>query len=371
MTPGARIAAAEECLDAVLSGQSAERVLTSWGRNHRFAGSKDRAAIRDLVFDALRNLGLYQAVGGKTGRGITVAQAALTGRLGDFDGTTHAPPTPQPSEYEGTPSDADRWNLPDWLITRFRESLGDEAEPVAKALCARAPVYLRLNSPDAVTALAQDGIATEPHPTVPTAVQVTEGERKIAQSRAYRDGLVELQDAASQAVCLAVPLEAGQRVLDYCAGGGGKALALAARMPLTIDVHDADPRRMADIPARAKRAGVALTARVDPPYDVVVCDVPCSGSGTWRRAPEAKWRLSEADLAALLETQADILDRASRLTKKGGRIAYMTCSVLAQENNDQVTSFLTRNTGWMLERQDQHLPGSAGDGLFLAVLKSA
>ena len=243
---------------------------------------------------------------------------------------------------------------------------------------ARAPVWLRVNPRRATveaarTALAAEGIETAPHDTLPTALQVTAGERRIAGSSAYRDGMVELQDLSPQLACAALPLAKGARVLDFCAGGGGKSLALAAREDLRLTAHDAAPARMSDLPERARRAGVRVA--LSPPeklgaaYDLVVTDVPCSGSGTWRRTPDAKWRLTRATLDDLRRTQAQILSDVAPLVRPGGRIAYMTCSLLDAENGDQVGRFLGEHPDFRREMSQTWSPETASDGFFLALLR--
>ncbi|WP_420325401.1 RsmB/NOP family class I SAM-dependent RNA methyltransferase [Mameliella sp.] len=382
MTPAARVQAAIELLDRIAAGQAAEQALTSWGRSARYAGSKDRAAVRDLVFDALRCWRSTAALGGgETGRARLLGLLRL--REEDpaqvFSGQGHAPAPLDADELAAgqAPHGAAALDLPDWLAPRFRDSLGAEADATALALRSRADVFLRVNllraTPEtAMARLGQDGILAEPHELSATALRVTEGARRIMRSGAYLDGLVELQDAASQAVVDLLPLEPGMRVLDYCAGGGGKALAMAAQMRGgPVVAHDAAPKRMIDLPARASRAGadVRIAARPKGDFDLVLCDVPCSGSGAWRRAPEGKWRLTEERLDELCAIQADILDRAVGYVVKGGVLAYATCSVLAEENATQVSAFLERRPGWSVEEQRQFLPGSGGDGFFAAVLR--
>jgi 16S rRNA (cytosine967-C5)-methyltransferase len=206
-------------------------------------------------------------------------------------------------------------------------------------------------------------------------LEVTENARKIQNSSAYLEGLVELQDAASQAVVETLPLVDGLRVLDYCAGGGGKTLAIGALCDVSLHAHDADPRRMRDLPARAERAGLAVRQIATPnvagaaPFDLVLADVPCSGSGSWRRAPEAKWAFSEARLAELLRIQSEILDRTADFVRDGGILAYATCSLLAEENVGQVRAFLARRSRFRLEKELRLTPLEGGDGFYLAVLR--
>jgi 16S rRNA (cytosine967-C5)-methyltransferase len=258
----------------------------------------------------------------------------------------------------------------------MEQDLGTDFRAIAEALRHRAPVFLRVNTArcalsDAQAALAAEGIETVPHPLSPTALQVTGGARKVAGSAAYADGMVELQDAASQAVVDALPLADGQRVLDYCAGGGGKTLAMAARARLKLFAHDADPRRMRDLPARAKRAGarVTLTEAPQGPFDLVLADAPCSGSGSWRRAPEGKWLLTPERLEAVIAVQAQILDRITALVGPGGVLAYATCSLLRAENEAQIAAFQARSPGWSLTSLRRLTPLDGGDGFFVAVLR--
>jgi 16S rRNA (cytosine967-C5)-methyltransferase len=388
MTPPARLAAAIGLLDTILSGEAAERALTRWGRDNRYAGAGDRAAIRDHVFDALRRRRSLAALGGAdTGRGLILGLVRDSGADPAmlFTGAGHAPPPLTPAEAAHCPP-ADlplpvRGDLPDWLADRFSASLGPEAEAAMMALRTRAPVHLRVNLAritldDAAARLAAEGIATRPHPDCATALEVTENARRISQSAPYCAGEVELQDAASQLAVLALPLAPGDRVLDYCAGGGGKTLAMGARARLHLVAHDADPARMADLPPRATRAGLAVTlaATADltrlAPFDLVLVDAPCSGSGTWRRAPEAKWRLTPAALTALMRRQDAILAAAAPLVRPGGHLAYATCSVLAEENMDRIAPFLAARPGWQVTGGLRLLPGPLHDGFFQTVIRA-
>ena len=380
MTPGARVAAAIEVLDGVLGGQSAERLLTRWARGARYAGSGDRAAVRDHVFAALRRLRSCQAIGGGGGRGAMIGSLVQDGQdpATAFTGQGHAPPPLDAGELAriAAPrnmSRGERLDLPDWLLPIWDRSLGERSEEVAGAMRHRAPVHLRANlsRTDAVGLirdLARDGIEARRLPLSPSAVELVGGGRALRRARAMAEGLAEPQDAASQAIADLVPDV--PRMLDYCAGGGGKALAIAARTGRPVDVHDADPARMADMPGRARAAGADLRQVVDPagPYDAVLCDVPCSGSGAWRRQPEAKWRLTEPRLDALNATQDAILDSASRLVAEGGRLIYATCSMLDVENGERVHRFLDRRPYWRMERTVALTPLDGGDGFYGAVL---
>lgn len=385
MTPAARYAAAIEVLEAHLAGQPAEKALTNWARAHRFAGSKDRAAIRDHVFDVLRRKRSCAARGGAmTGRGLILGLLRGDGIAPEtvFTGEGHAPAPLSREEAVLPPADlseAVALDCPDWLVDPLKSSLGNDFAPVLEALQQRAPVFLRVNlarlsRDDAAKALAEEDIATRPHPLSPSALEVTGNARRVQQSAAYLEGRVEVQDAASQAVVDLLPLEPGQRVLDLCAGGGGKTLAMAARADLTLCAYDAAPQRMRDLPARAARAGVQVTllTGADPearaPFDLVLCDVPCSGSGAWRRSPEGKWTLSPERLETLLHLQRQILDRAAPLVAPGGVLAYATCSMLEAENGAQVAAFLARG-GWSCEAERRLTPLDGGDGFFGAILR--
>lgn len=379
MTPGARAAAAIEVLDRILAGASAERALTNWGRASRFAGSGDRAAVRDLVFDALRRR-RSAAVrgGGLTGRGLVLGLCREAGNEALFSGEGHAPMPPLPEEAGRAPEGAEALDVPDWLLPRLNESLGADTDAVLSALRDRAPVFVRVNLRKtsieaAVAALAAEGISATPHPLARACLELGGQVRKLQASPVYLEGLVELQDASSQAVVEALPLQDGMRVLDHCAGGGGKTLAMAARAKLTLFAHDIAPQRMADLPARAKRAGVAVTLTAAPeagaPYDLVLVDAPCSGLGSWRRDPEGKWALTPERLTQLVAMQGDILRRAAGMVRPGGWLAYATCSMLREENAGQVADFLAEMPGWTLEQSLTLTPLSGGDGFHLATLR--
>lgn len=385
MTPAARIAAAIGVLDQVLEGQPAEASLTRWARSARYAGSKDRAAVRDHVFQALRCLRSFACLGGaRTGRGLMIGALRVGGENPEamFTGQGHAPsPLSETERRAGREpeSDGERLDLPDWLINEFRTSLGEAAVPSALALRQRAPVFVRVNLrlssvPQAIDMLAEDGIDAEPVGIAATALRVISNARGVAGSAAYRAGMVELQDGSSQAAMEVLDVPDGARVLDFCAGGGGKVLALAARADGHWFAHDVDAGRMKDLPGRAERAGVQVAclppgrAADHAPYDLVLCDAPCSGSGTWRRAPEAKWRLTPERLEDLADRQAAILRAAAPLVRPGGILAYATCSVLRRENEKQIMGFLDDSRAWRLMDQRHWPVGADGDGFYLAQL---
>ena len=383
VTPGARVAAAIGILDAIGDGQAAEQALTRWARGSRYAGSKDRAAVRDHVFDVLRQRRSAAAMGaGTDGRALMIGSLRLRDLPPEnfFTGEGHAP-APLSDQERGVPAvpddDGTRWNLPDWLLPEFRRSLGDDAEEAGGLLGTRAPVTLRVNTrritrDDAIARLAAEDMITAPNPVAETALDVTEGARRIRNSASFTEGFVELQDAASQAVATGLP--EGARVLDYCAGGGGKALAIAADPERDVFAHDIDPRRMKDLGQRAARAGAQITELATgdlaaaAPFDVVFCDAPCSGSGAWRRSPDGRWTLTPERLEELTAVQQQILDAAAVLVAPAGVLAYATCSVLRVENEDAVETFLSRNPGWTCTHARRINLSQYSDGFFAAHL---
>lgn len=387
MTPQARAAAAIDLLDAVLAGAPAEKVLTSWARKSRFAGSRDRAAVRDIVFDCLRCRRSFAARGGaESGRGLVLGMVLAQGGDPDevFSGQGYGPAPLSDAERATMAPDAPlapevAANLPNWVFDLVKADGGaDAALALGQGLSQRAPVDLRVNIAkgtvaEAVVRLAAEEIAVTPVEGVATALRVTENARRVAQSAPYRDGLVEIQDAASQAVVAALPLQPDMHILDLCAGGGGKSLAMAARVPSArLDAWDISAERLAPLAERARRAGAQVTLLDARPrvarYDLVLVDAPCSGSGAWRRSPEAKWRLTESRLSALRDMQAEVMQAGWRLFKPGGVLAYATCSVLAPENGVQVAAFQAGHPeARLIDTRDFGL-GAPGDGFYLAVL---
>ncbi|MFO6463141.1 RsmB/NOP family class I SAM-dependent RNA methyltransferase [Jannaschia sp. KMU-145] len=385
MRPGARVQAAIEVLDAVFAGTAAERALTGWARGARYAGSKDRAAVRDHVFDALRRLRSSAWAGGlgdvapEAMNGRQVMAGLLAGQGADlaplFDGSTHAPAPLDRMPDPGPLPEAVALDLPEWLLERLRAAQGADAGAIAAALRDRAPVILRVNTakttrPVLIDRLVAAGHAADAHPLSPIAVTVEGAPRGLTALPEFEMGHFELQDAGSQAVIDRLPEAA--RVLDLCAGGGGKALAYAARTGAEIVAHDADPARMRDLPVRAARAGAAIETTTTPealaPFDGIIADVPCSGSGSWRRAPEAKWRLTPERLAELTSLQDTIIDRAVAMLAPGGWLAYVTCSLLREENEARVEAALDRHPSLVRGLRWDTTPLDGADGFHLSLL---
>lgn len=381
MTPAARIAAAIEVLDEILDGKPAEPALIAWSRGSRFAGSKDRAAVRDHVFDALRCKRSFAALGGaETGRGLMIG-ALRAGHIDPaslFTGEGHAPAALTPDEQAVVAVDlpaAVALDWPEWLMPQTQADLGNDLTDALSAMQGRGPLFLRVNTRRGTLASAQnslnaEGIGTEPHPQVAGCLIVTDNPRRVQNCAALQDGLIEIQDAASQMAVARLPM--ANSVLDYCAGGGGKSLALADR-GMRVIAHDKETRRMQDIPSRAARAGVRIDVSKNPktsaPYGMILCDAPCSGSGTWRRTPDAKWRLSPERLAELTAIQSDILEQVHPMVAADGTLAYATCSILRSENRSVVDRFLSAHPDWVLTDEMRLLPCDLWDGFYLAQLK--
>jgi 16S rRNA (cytosine967-C5)-methyltransferase len=407
--PAARLQTIAELLPLALSErQPADRLVQQWGRQNRYAGSKDRRDISDRLFAILRHYGnLTARLGNDTPLLVTMlathllADAPLDEVVALADGSQYAPKPISEADAKtlthaaATPPSqpADKLSVPAWLFDDIAAQLGDDTEAVLTAMQARAPLDMRVNllkadRMAAQSALLEDDIEAAPHPTVETALRVT-GTAQITMSRAYKDGLVEVQDAGAQAVtqiCAAQPYET---VMDFCAGAGGKALAMAAQMQNKgrLLVHDAVAARMKHLPERAMRAGAEIIETVTPQdlrglegqCDLVVVDVPCSGTGRWRRAPETKWRLTAEGLADLHELQAHILRQAALLLRPEGRLAYITCSLLSSENNRQIDKFLEENQGFesmtsdgpsgLQARHMLHPCNADTDGLYVAMLQ--
>lgn len=379
MKDGGRIAAAIEVLGEVESRRRpVQDALKDWGNAHRFAGSGDRTIIGNLVFDALRH---KQSLGWQmqdsSARALALATYALNWQQGlarleeVMADDRHAPEALCEAEKAAltTPRadvapDAIAADVPEWLWPAFATALGDNAVAEGQALARRAPIDMRANTLKASrekvlkrlahielkeTALSPFGLRVEPKPGAARLphVQAEEG---------YRKGWFELQDEASQIAALVAGAKPGEQVLDYCAGGGGKTLALAALMENRgqIYAYDNDRLRLAPIHERLARAGARNVQVRDPQtgsledldgqMDLVFVDAPCTGTGVWRRRPDSKWRLSEKALADRIEEQARVLDAAARFVKPGGRLVYATCSILDAENRDQIEAFLARDT---------------------------
>lgn len=392
VTPAARIQAAIEltlALDA--DGRPADQVVAAFLRQRRYIGAGDRRRLLELAYAVLRHrarldwwlerAGTHPADAGERARLRVIAALLLlegwsADRLaGSFDGARHHPPklesgeralagklVGQAIEQEEQPR-AVRLECPEWLLAHFQSAFGARLDIELRALLEEAAPDLRVNrrkaaSRDAVkAALANEGIETQPTPLSPLGLRAS-GRAALAATASFKDGLVEVQDEGSQIVALLTDARPGMRVVDFCAGAGGKTLALAAAMEnrgqlLALDVLEGRLRRARE---RLRRSGAdnverrLLKNHRDPwlkrrkgAFDRVLVDAPCSGTGAWRRNPDARWRFAPEDLERLIALQGEILDSAQRLVKTGGRLVYATCSLLEEENSAQVEAFLARH----------------------------
>lgn len=379
MRDAGRIAAAIEVLDAVLNRhQPVKEALRDWGKAHRFAGSGDRAWISGLVMDALRRrAGAEHLMADDGPRALVLGALKLAwGMDADamaavFEGDEHAPEALSTHERERLSGSLDaaplhvRADIPEWLEDSFQRAFGSDAALEGQGMAGRAPVDLRVNTlkaePDKALAAVQAKLKAEPGALVSTSLRIPETDPRAKSPPAdaipaYGKGWVEVQDIGSQIAALAAgPIEGGQ-VLDYCAGAGGKTLALSALMAGKGQLYawDYDWRRLRAIWPRLKRAGarnVQVRDGKEAPalddleakMDVVFIDAPCTGAGTWRRRPDSKWRLKPTALANRIAQQDEVLAKAARFVRPGGRMVYVTCSILPEENRDRVAAFLEAN----------------------------
>jgi 16S rRNA (cytosine967-C5)-methyltransferase len=385
MTPGARISAMIEVLDSVLVGVPTEKALTNWGRGNRFAGSKDRAAIRDLVFQAVRcrrSAGAWPKPISARAWAIGSLQANDVKLENLFNNIGHAP-TPLTNDELTTFKNTDQntFDLQDWIIDELCNSYGiKKASEIAGALRHRAPICLRINTQKATLievqkSLSDNMIDTVVNPICDTALTVITNPRRVVLNDLYKKGWFELQDAASQAVATLIPAEG--KVLDFCAGGGGKSLAVTARTGGVVFAHDANTKRMSEIEVRALRGGhdikIILPDQIDnsAQFDSVFCDIPCSGSGAWRRSPEEKWKLTQKKILEYQKLQRDILIKAESLVKVGGAFSVITCSILTSENQDQRDFLLKKFKNLSVMTEVQHFPTNNNDGLYIVVFKKS
>ncbi len=394
MTPGARLAAAAGIMDILDFQVSVDVQLKAWARRNRYAGSGDRRAIADRVYSVLRKKRSSAITGGGTD-----GRALILGNLVAEDGLSVdeiaglccgpyglAPLSEQEKRHLGDQplfvDDAEKFDWPEWLYPEALAAFGKAAGHELNALRSRAPVDLRVNllaatREHAINMLAAEGITAHILDHSDTALRVAPS-TPVSKTDAYNSGVVELQDAASQVVADFARVTSGDTVLDFCAGGGGKTLALAARMENRgyISAFDVNAERMADLPNRIGRAGITIIECVPAfglrknYYDAVLVDAPCSGSGSWRRDPSGKWRLNAEGLDGIFRAQRDALINASDCVKPEGTLTYATCSVLPVENRRQIDWFLSERTGFRLEETRTLWPYRDDcDGFYMARLR--
>ncbi|MDQ8755004.1 RsmB/NOP family class I SAM-dependent RNA methyltransferase [Sphingosinicella sp. LHD-64] len=376
MTPAARAEAAIELLDAIIAaaregGAAADTLIARYFRTRRYAGSKDRRAVRDLVFRAIRRAGERPVSG----------RAALLGLAEDapelralFDGSAHGPAPLEVDEPVATAGIASLWLLERFDPALQREELG--------ALLDRAPLDLRVNRLKGTRA---EAVAAFPEaretPHAPLGLRLPEG-AQVEQSEVWTSGLVEVQDEGSQLLALGCSARPGATIVDLCAGAGGKTLALAADMTDQgrIVASDTDRARLARMAPRLDRAGVSIIeARLLDPNreaealadlagasDLVLVDAPCSGTGTWRRNPEARWRLTPERLARFVKLQSHLLDVAVELVAPDGHLVYAVCSLLGEEGREQAAAFEARHSAFVRETVPITAGTAAGPGRLLS-----
>jgi 16S rRNA (cytosine967-C5)-methyltransferase len=380
MRDGGRIAAAIQVLEDIEQRYKPVRMaLKNWAEASRYAGAKDRAWVSGLVLDALRRRrSIGWMIGGEDARAVVIAALAYAWgwpvqRIADAVGDApHGPgalseaesvalASPRPLEDAPAPV---RGDYPDWLDEPLARQYGDDRALETAALATRAPVDLRINSlkTDVARALkALSPLGAAPAGLLADALRVpapdaAERAAPVESAPEFQKGWFEVQDLGSQIAAAAAGEIKGRQILDFCAGGGGKTLALAAAMGNSgqLYAYDSDARRLSETVKRATRAGVRnLQVRsplrpdaldgLDGRMDLVFVDAPCTGSGTWRRHPDAKWRLTPAQLERRIAEQDEVLAAAGAYVKPGGRLIYVTCSLLAEENEDRVAAFLAAN----------------------------
>jgi 16S rRNA (cytosine967-C5)-methyltransferase len=385
MTPAARLSAAIELIDTIDTDRvPAAKALKEWGTAHRYAGSGDRAAISGLIWDVLRRrsssaflmdadtprarvLGMLKLERGMDAEAISAL----------CDGSRFAPEPLTEAErsalssrsLDGAPPHV-AGDYPEWLDPHLAVVFGEERVAEATAMASRAPLDLRVNTLKAKREKVQASLrhlGAQPTPWSPTGLRIELGADArnpgIHAEEDFIKGAIEVQDEGSQLAALFTAAKPGEQVIDLCAGAGGKTLALAALMggKGRLIATDRDKRQLAPIFERLSRAGVhnadvrAPKGEDDPLADIrssadlVLIDAPCTGTGTWRRNPDAKWRMRPGALEVRLKDQAEVLDRAADMVKPGGRIAYVTCSVLPAENGEQVRAFIARHPAFSIQ----------------------
>ena len=356
MTPAARLQAAIEVLDEVIvsardDGPPADTIVTRYFKTRRYAGSKDRRAVRELVFRAIRAV----AERPESGRAAVLALAQQEPELLNLFGEPRGPEPLADGE-----AGAETGSVPGWLQDELSPLVIPEEWP---ALLDRAPLDIRVNT----ARVSRDDVLPQlegsaPTPLSPWGIRLA-SETRLDDHPVFADGLIEVQDEGSQLIALACGSKPGERILDLCAGAGGKALALAAAEPSAVIVAtDTNRARLSKLVRRADRAQARIEARLLNPNeelsqlpewvgqaDVVLVDAPCSGSGTWRRNPEGRWRLTPARLDRVVALQSRLLDIAAELVRPGGRIVYAVCSLLSREGAGQIQDFLSRRSSWIVE----------------------
>ena len=377
-----------EILDTYLNEAKIDFVLRKWAIKHRFAGSSDRRKIKDIIFDIIRQKKSCEHVGGGfSGRNLLIGYLKLKGTelSSVFDNSKFGPEELTIKEQNinvdfSNLSNIYELDFPSWLIPILRRSLLNEFSNVVKALRNRSHIQLRVNLKkisrlNAMKKLQKNNIECEINELCSTALNVLNGAQHILTSPCFENGFVELQDAGSQLVSELIEINYNDKVLDMCAGAGGKSLAIScgAELDATYFAWDINFDRMKDIDARSKRAGVKIEKVIKLSsksfYNKIIIDAPCSGSGSWRRDPEGKWRLDEDILDDYVKTQKELILKGLKLLAPRGQILYITCSILDIENGKLIDDLISSELSLKLVRSISLVPSSKSDGFYGAVLE--
>ena len=403
MRPSAQFRSAQEILETLVSSEMSPKVLINWGRQNRFAGSKDRRKIRDIVYYCLRNKRyLLHRWNNKESKGdgrnlvlsflydhyhndhLTDFNIFFGSR--DFDlqplsGTERNILSNKFLKREAVREDPVKYSYPDFLDKSLKKSLGKDFSEIMELFLKRAAVFIRANkikisTEDLSSELKAEGFEIESQVKNKHALKVLNASNKLRLSKHFSEGLFEFQDLGSQQVVNNFLIKKDMSILDFCAGGGGKSLALASHFSNNIELfaYDLNSSRLKPCKIRAERACAKIKFLDDrmlfgKAFDAVIVDAPCSGSGTWRRDPFTKWNLSLSEINKLSEIQYSILNQVVSYVNKSGLIFYITCSLLDEENGEVISRFLKNNNDYCLEREQFISPLEGGDGFFLSVLK--
>ena len=395
-----RAAAAINIFDDYLKGCPLEKALKQWFKKNRFAGSNDRRNIRDLVFDILRKrLILYYPFQineyVETGRVLVLSYLFLYKKdsfsLEDIKGNKYFSPSINNEEFiilnniKRLVNKAPKYislNCPEFLEEKLSQSLGNNFNVIMELFLKRAPVYLRINQnkiniKEAKIKLENQGILSEICPSSKYALKVLSGEKFIKKSSPYQLGEVELQDLSSQLTTELVQISSGKKILDFCAGSGGKALAIASRLRNKVDIfaYDINNLKYKNLNYRAKKAGANITILDSKQlikyrnfFDIVFVDAPCSGTGTWRRDPKIKWELNDQKLSLLTKNQYSIVKQACSYLKNGGFLIYVVCSLLEDEGDLIIRKYLLHHKNYSKIKSGIFHPINASDGFYFSVL---
>jgi 16S rRNA (cytosine967-C5)-methyltransferase len=367
MTPAARLQAAIEIVDEVVAsarneGPPADTIVTRYFKQRRYAGSKDRRAVRELVFRAIRRSAERPDNGRAALLGVAEEESALLELFGEPRG---------PEPLSGGEKPAEAGFIPEWIKPELSPLVSESEWP---ALLERASLDLRVNiARTDVAEMLQQFEGAVPTRLSPWGIRLPKDSR-IDDHPAFEAGLIEVQDEGSQLIALACRPEDSEQIVDLCAGAGGKSLALAAAAPAaTILATDSNKARLSKLAPRARRAGAGIeTLLLSPPdeleqladwreeADIVLVDAPCSGSGTWRRNPEGRWRITPERLDRLVALQQRLLEIGAELVKPGGRLVYAVCSLLSREGAGQIARFLDHRSSWI--REETPIAGGRLDG---------